>query len=75
VEFSETAWNISSKSWLCPSSEADAVFLPGFFQVADSRWDGMRFNVIMLPPWFPAFGFAKIVPYSYEYENFLKILL
>ena len=55
---------MSSKSGPCSSSEEDAVFLLDFFQVADSRCEGIRLNVIMLPPRFPAFGQAKIVPGS-----------
>ena len=55
---------MSSKSGPCSSSEEDAVFLLDFFQVADSRCEGIRLNVIMLPPRFPAFGHAKIVPGS-----------
>ena len=45
-------------------SEEDSVFLLDFFQVADSRCEGIRLNVIMLPPRFPALGQAKIVPGS-----------
>ena len=63
-EFSETAWNMSSKSGPCSSSEEDAVFLLDFFQVAESRCEGIRLNVIILPPRFPAFCQAKIVPES-----------
>ena len=55
---------MSSKSGPCSSSEEDAVFLLDFFQVAESRCEGIRLNVIMLPPRFPAFGQAKIVPGS-----------
>ena len=55
---------MSSKSGPCSSSEEDSVFLLDFFQVAESRCEGIRLNVIMLPPRFPAFGQAKIVPGS-----------
>ena len=53
---------MSSKSGLCSSSEEDSVFLLDFFQVADSRCEGIRLNVIMLPPRFHTYGQAKIVP-------------
>ena len=55
---------MSSKSGPCSSSEEDAVFLLDFFQVAESRCEGIRLNVIMLPPRFPVFRQAKIVPGS-----------
>ncbi len=55
---------MSSKSGPCSSSEEDSVFLLDFFQVAESRCEGIRLIVIMLPPRFPTFGKAKIVPGS-----------
>ena len=55
---------MSSKSGPCSSSEEDAVFLLDFFQLADSRCEGIRLNVIMLPPRVPAIMQAKIVPGS-----------
>ena len=53
---------MSSKSGPCSSSEEDSVYLLDFFQVAESRCEGIRLNVIMLPPRFPANWQAKIVP-------------
>ena len=55
---------MSSKSGPCSSSEEDSVFLLDFFQVAESRCEGIRLNVIMLISTFPTIVQAKIVPGS-----------